>query len=84
MEDADRMFDKASFRGLNSASEAKSAVHYLAHNEIKFRQELATEGLSYEETQKEVAAIWKSVLAACDKYKYSDYITISKKQIYKV
>lgn len=82
MESNGRMFDKDSFNDLKDASEVKSAVSYFSHNEVKFRQELASEGLSYEAIQQEVAAIWKAILAQCEEYKYSDYITALKKNIY--
>lgn len=79
---SNRMFDSDSFEGLQDASEVKASVTYFAHNEIKFREELASEGLSYEAVKKEVATIWKSLLELCNKYKYSDYIVEAKKKLY--
>lgn len=78
----DRMFDRNSFNDLQTASEVKSAVSYLAHNEIKYRQELASEGLTYDAAQKEVAETWKNLLKLCNEFKYSDYIVESKKRLY--
>jgi hypothetical protein len=81
---SERMFDPTSFNDLQDVSEVKSAVVYLAYNESKFRQELASEGMDYDDIQKEVARIWTNLLKLCSKYKYSDYIVQSKKQIYGV
>jgi hypothetical protein len=78
----DRMFDKDSFDDLQSAGEVKQAVEYLAHNETKFREELASEDLPYEEVQKEVGQIWINLLKLCSKFKYSDYLVVAKNKLY--
>lgn len=80
----ERMFDTHSFSGLKSAAEVKAAVQYLAKNEIKFRQELTSEGLNYDSIQQELKNIWQNLLTKCTKFKYSDYIVSSKKAIYGV
>lgn len=79
---SERMFDVDSFNDLQDASEVKSAVHYLAHNEARYRKELASEGLSYEDIQNTVRQTWANLLKLCEKHKYSDYIVESKKRIY--
>lgn len=76
------MFSTDSFDGLKDASEVKSAVSYFAHNETKFRQQLASEGLNYEAIGKQIATIWKSLLDKCSEFKYSDYIVEAKKSLY--
>lgn len=80
----DRMFDADSFstHSLSNVSEVKAAVQYLAKNEVKFRQELASEGVDYDTIQDEVKSVWSSLLKSCAKYKYSDYIVSAKKVIY--
>lgn len=79
---SERMFDIDSFSDLKDASEVKAAVHYLAHNEAKFREELASEGLSYEDIQNTVGQTWIELLKLCGRYGYSDYIVEAKKSIY--
>jgi hypothetical protein len=78
----DRMFDADSFDNLQSAGEVKQAVDYLAHNEIKFREELASEEISYEDIQKEVRQVWSNLIKLCDKFKYTDHIVAHKKKLY--
>ena len=80
--DNERMFDADSFASLQNESEVKQAVDYLAHNEIGFKSELTSEGLSYEKVQIEVRQIWLSLLKLCDKFKYSNYVTVAKKVFY--
>lgn len=62
----ERMFDNHSFTDeITNASEAKSCYKYFAHNVSKFRQELAEEGLSYDEIEKEVRQCWINLLNSC-------------------
>jgi hypothetical protein len=79
----DRMFSPDSFDELKDVSEVKSAVSYFSHNEIKFRSQLASEGLTHEEIENIVGQLWVKLLKLCKEYKYSDYIVETKKQIYK-
>lgn len=80
----DRMFDRTSFDDLKDASETKAAVTYFSHNEVKFRQQLESKGLSYDEIQEEVKSVWKAILAKCTKYGYSDHVTALKRRIYSI
>lgn len=77
-----RMFSPDSFDGLKDVSEVKSAVTYFSHNEIKFRDELASEGLTHEEIESTVGQLWTKLLKLCKEYKYSDYIVEHKKRLY--
>lgn len=77
----ERMFDRDSFLDeITNKAEAKSCVQYLAHNESQFRRELASEGLSYDEINDEVKAVWKNLLDSCKRVGYSDYITEAKRK----
>lgn len=77
----ERMFDEHSFTDeIKSKKDAESCVMYLSHNESKFRKELASEGLSYEEIEAEVAKVWKNLLNACKKFGFSNYITEAKRK----
>jgi len=81
---SDLMFDPDSFssHSLKNSSEVKSAVQYLAKNEVGFRNKLASEGVDYDEVQQKVKEVWLALLKVCAKYKYSDYIVSSKRAIY--
>ena len=79
---SNRMFGTHSFSGLTNASEVKGCVNYLSKNEFKFSQELTNEGLGYDAIQHEIRQVWLSLLKVCNKFKYSDFITSSKKAIY--
>lgn len=79
----DRMFDRESFLDeIKNKADARSCVRYLAHNELNFRKELASEGLSYDEIEDEVKAVWKNLLDSCKRVGYSDYITEAKRKQY--
>lgn len=77
-----RLFATDSYEDIKNASESKSAVKYLSRNEVKFKDELANEGLSYDEIQDEVKNVWLELLKVCDKFKYSDYTVEVKKSYY--
>jgi hypothetical protein len=77
------MFDIDSFNDLKSVTEVKAAVIYLAHNEVKYRQQLADSGLDYEDIQDTVRQTWLNLLKLCKRYNYSDYIVQSKEALYK-
>lgn len=75
-----RMFDEHSFTDeITSNDDAKACVSYLAHNETRFRNELAEKGLDYDQIHAEVKKVWTNLLTACKKYGYNDYITDAKK-----
>lgn len=77
----ERMFDDHSFQDeVQSNADAKSCVMHLAHNESKFRRELASEGLTYEQVEEEVKKVWKNLLKACSKYGYVDFMTQFKRE----
>jgi len=78
----EQMFNANSFEELKDTSEVKAAVQYLAKNEVKFRQELSSAGMDYDMIQTEVGVLWVNLLKRCAKFKYSDYIVVSKKAIY--
>ena len=76
------MFGTDSFDTIENSTEAKAAVQYLARNELKFSQQLASEGLGYDEIKAEIKQVWLSLLKVCSKFKYSDFIIASKKTTY--
>lgn len=79
------MFDENSFTDeITTGAEAKAAVAYLAHNEIKFRKELASEGVSYAEMQNKVGQVWRNLLKSCKRVKYSDFTVQTKMAQYGV
>lgn len=80
----EQMFNADSFEELKDSSEVKAAVQYLAKNEVKFRQELSSAGMDYDTIQTEVEVLWVSLLKMCAKFKYSDYLVVSKKAIYSI
>lgn len=77
MEDA--MFDRESFKDeITSPADAKQCVEYLSSNERNFRKELMAEGLSHEQEEEAVKAVWMNLLKSCQRVGYADAHTTMK------
>lgn len=75
------MFDEHSFQEeITNPEEAEACTDYLAKNESKFRKELASEGLSYEEIEKEVATVWGNLIKSSVRVGFSNWTTEHKKK----
>lgn len=62
------MFDSNSFQDeITNTSEAQASYSYFTHNLTAFRHELAEQGLSYEEVEKEVRQCWINLLHSCSR-----------------
>lgn len=82
---SERMFGPRSFTDeIKTVEEAKAAVEYFSHNEIKFRKELSEEYLEYDDIQHIVRNLWLNLLISCRRVGYQDYIVDSKEQLYKM
>lgn len=79
----DRLFDKNSFDNLSSTAEVESAVKYLGNNEITFRSQLVREGLDCQQVAETVRDVWTGLLKQCARYNYSNYLTETKRKLYK-
>lgn len=79
----DRMFDGSSFQDeITSASEARSCVDYLAQNEHQFRQDLANEGMGYDQREAELQKVWRNLVKSCQRVGYSDSVVKAKEKRY--
>jgi len=77
------MFDKDSFLDeVDSPQQARACVDYLALNEHQFRRELANEGLSYDEIEREVRQVWTNLIKSCQRVGYSDSLVRGKAEQY--
>lgn len=73
------MFDKDSFGAeITTPAEAKQCVEYLSGNERNFRKELMDEGLSHEQEEEAVKAVWINLLKSCQRVGYADAMTTAK------
>lgn len=67
----ERLFDSHSFQEeITNASEAKATYDYFVSNLTAFKHELAEEGLSYENTEKEVRQCWENLIKSSQKVGY--------------
>lgn len=81
----DRLFDKDSFQEeITNPSEAKACVDYLATNEHQFRQDLANEGLDYDQREAEMKTVWTNLVKSCQRVGYSDRLVEAKAKQYGV
>jgi hypothetical protein len=70
---ADRMFDTDSFLDeIQTPEEAKACVDFLTANERIFRRQLMDEGLSHEQEEQEVKAVWTNLIKSCRRVGYKD------------
>lgn len=73
MEKQERMFDENSFTTeITSKEEAEQAFEYYSKNIQNFLEELTSEGLTFEDAQKEVRQCWENLLKSSQRVGYAN------------